>query len=118
MKSYSIPEVVPTLVSDVAIDYGITKQQMAALLGVSEKTFYNLMKADHLDTQQSDRFTFIQNILNEGKYTFGDVTNFRDWLHTEQSIFEGATPISHMYSLNGAQQVLASMIRIRQGIFA
>lgn len=118
MKPYDILEIEPSVVAETAMDYGLTKQQMAALLGVSEKTFYNMMKADSLDPQQSDRFTFMKNILQEGRYTFGSASNFRDWLHTEQPTLGGLAPISMMASLNGAQEVLAALLRIRHGIFA
>jgi len=118
MKTYEIPEVESTSVAEAALDYGLTKQQMAGLLGISEKTFYNMMKADTLDAQQSDRFIFINNILQEGRYTFGSTSNFRDWLHTEQPTLGGQAPIDMMASLNGAQEVLSAIVRIRHGIFA
>ncbi|MEQ9232045.1 MAG: DUF2384 domain-containing protein [Cyclobacteriaceae bacterium] len=105
------------MVSEVAIEYGMTKLEMATLLGVSEKTYYNLMKSS-LDAHQGDRFSYMHNILEEGKHTFNGLSNFKDWLHTEQSTFGGATPLQKMSSLVGAQEVLAEMTKIKHGIFA
>lgn len=120
MKAYYIPEddIQSRMVSDVAVDYGLTRQQMAAMLGVSDKTFYNILKSPGLDPNQADRFTFMKNILDEGSQTFNGVENFRDWLHTSQPTLDGHKPVDMLSSLNGAQEVLAAITRIKYGIFA
>lgn len=107
-----------SMVNEAAVEYGMTKQEMATLLGVSEKTYYNLMKSPTLDAHQGDRFSYMHSILEEGKHTFNGLSNFKDWLHTEQSTFGGATPLQKMSSLVGAQEVLAEMTKIKHGIFA
>lgn len=105
-------------VNEAAAEYGMSRQDMASLLGISDKTYYNLMKAGKLDLNQSDRFNFIHDILEEGKHTFNGLANFKDWLHTEQSSLGGHTPLAKMATLVGAQEVLSEMIRTRHGIFA
>ncbi len=98
--------------------YNVSKQGMAKLLGISDKTYYNLMKVSTLDKNQSDRFTYIQNILNEGTTTFNGSDNFRDWLHTEQPTLDGVKPLDMLTSITGAHEVLVAITRIKHGIFA
>lgn len=118
MENYRIENVNADSVSEAAANYGLSKQDMATLLGISDKTYYNMMKSQTLDNGQSDRFNFINDILSEGINTFNGLTNFKDWLHTEQSTLGGVTPLSKMSSLVGAQEILVEMTRIKHGIFA
>ena len=119
MGNYKIPDDIGiTIVQEAQIEYGMSKQSMAKLLGVSDKTYYNLMKAPALDKNQSDRFTYIQNILKEGASTFNGSDNFRDWIHTEQPTLDGVKPIDMLTSITGAQEVLIAISHIKHGIFA
>jgi len=119
MRNYEKPNDIGIgLVLEAQAEYGMSKQSMAKVLGVSDKTFYNLMKLDTLDKNQSDRFTYIQNILKEGTSTFNGSDNFRDWMHTEQPTLGGVKPIDMMASITGAHQVLMAISSIKHGIFA
>lgn len=108
----------PAMLQEAAAEYGLSNHEMARLLGISDKTFYNLMKADKLDLNQSDRFQFVSSILKEGRHAFMGISNFKDWLHSEQVTLGGATPVSKLSTLMGAQEVLAVITRIKHGIFA
>ena len=68
---YIVEQVETSKVSEKAAVYGIPKSDMAGILGVSEKTFYNIMQKEHLDRERSDRFHFIHQVLQSGKATFG-----------------------------------------------
>jgi len=116
-SAYNFNDIKASKVEEAAVIYGINRAQMATLLGVSEKTYYNLMKSETLDKNQGDRFTFIQNILEEGVQTFGDSSNLKDWLNTEQPTMGGQKPVVMMSTINGAQDVLAAITRIKHGIF-
>ncbi|MEQ9425172.1 MAG: DUF2384 domain-containing protein [Cyclobacteriaceae bacterium] len=114
---YIVKDSPPSIVKEAAVTYGFSNSQMAELLGVSDKTYYNMMKSKTLDTNQGDRFNFINDILNEGEEAFGSRENFKDWLHSTQPTLNGHTPIKMMATLTGAQEVLATLTRIKYGIF-
>jgi putative toxin-antitoxin system antitoxin component (TIGR02293 family) len=119
MKLYGPPpELPPMVLNEAAVEYSLSRQQMAAMLGVSDKTFYNILKSNTLESQQADRFLFMKNILDEGRATFNGPENFRGWLHSEQSVLGSKKPVDLLASLNGAQEVLATITRIKHGIFA
>lgn len=117
-KSYNFDTIKSTAVKEAVTTYGINRAQMASLLGISEKTYYNMMKSATLDKNQGDRFTFISNILEEGQITFNGHSNFKGWLNSEQPTLGGITPIEMMSTINGAQEVQAAITRIKHGIFA
>ena len=119
MGNYEIPdEINVSVVQEAQTTYNVSKQGMAKLLGISNKSYYNLMKTTTLDKNQSDRFTYIQNILQEGSVTFNGSSNFREWLHTEQPTLNGAKPIDMLASITGAHRVLVAITSIKHGIFA
>ena len=119
MKNYEMPKAINvSVVREAQTAYNLSKQGMAKLLGISEKSYYNLMKATALDKNQSDRFTYVQNILKEGSITFNGSSNFREWIHTEQPTLNGIKPIDMLSSITGAHQVLIAIHHIKHGIFA
>ncbi|MCP4458092.1 MAG: DUF2384 domain-containing protein [Cytophagales bacterium] len=119
MGNYEIPDAIDvSVVQEAQVTYNVSKQGMAKLLGISNKTYYNLMKTTTLDKNQSDRFTYIQNILKEGASTFNGSDNFREWLHTEQPTLSGAKPLDMLATITGAHEVLVAVSRIKHGIFA
>lgn len=117
-KEYKIEKTDSSLVKEAAIEYEIPREDMAGLLGVSEKTYYNMMQKSYLDDEKSDRFQFIKQILASGEEAFGSKSNLSKWLKTPQSILEGYTPLSMMSTITGANRVLQLLGRIKHGITA
>ncbi len=115
--SYNLNSIKSSTVKEAITNYGISRAEMASLLGISEKTFYNMMRSAKLDKNQGDRFIFINKILEEGRITFRGNSNFKDWLKSEQPTLGGFTPIDMMSTINGAQEVQAAIVRIKHGIF-
>ncbi|WP_425390892.1 antitoxin Xre/MbcA/ParS toxin-binding domain-containing protein [Ekhidna sp.] len=115
-KEYKIEVTDSALVKEAAVDYGISRDDMAGLLGVSEKTYYNMMQKNHLDAERSDRFHFIRQILASGEEAFGSKTNLSKWLKTPQSSLDGYTPLNMMSTITGANRVLLVLGRIKHGI--
>lgn len=116
--SYEIEEVETSKVHEEAVAYGIPKSDMAGILGVSEKTFYNIMQKTHLDRERSDRFHFIDQVLQSGKEAFGSEENFSAWMKTSQPTLEGNKPLDMLTSITGANKVLQLLGRIKHGITA
>ena len=115
-KEYRIEATDSALVKEAAVDYGFSRDEMAGMLGVSEKTYYNMMQKNHLDPERSDRFHFIRQILVSGEEAFGSKANLLKWLKTSQSTLDGYTPLSMMSTITGANRVLHILGRIKHGI--
>ena len=107
-----------TVVKEMEAVYGIPKPQMAHLMGVSEKTYYNAIAKPKLDRDRSDRFLFISKIFDEGENTFGSAANFKTWLYQPHPSLNNHPPIKLMESLNGAQAVHAEIIRTKYGVLS
>ncbi len=117
-KGYNIENHSPSLVQEAASAYGMTKDEMAGILGVSEKTYYNMMKKPLLDQERSDRFSFIHQILKSGEEAFGSKGNFTQWLKTPQGVLDGYIPLDMMSTITGANRVLQIIGRIKFGLTA
>lgn len=117
-EAYNIEDTSPLSVQEAATSYGMTKDHMAAMLGVSEKTYYNMMQKPLLDKERSDRFQFISQILESGEEAFGAKLNFSKWLKTPQPTLDGYIPIDMMSTITGANRVLQIIGRIKHGITA
>ena len=117
-KRYTIEESTPAAVKEAAAAYGMTRDEMAGVLGISEKTYYNMMQKSTLDQERSDRFSFIQQILTSGEEAFGSKNNFSQWLKTPQSPLDGYIPLDMMSTITGANRVLQILGRIKHGITA
>lgn len=98
--------------------YGLSKRQMATLVGVSEKTYYNLLTNNKLDEDRSDRFLYLNKIFEEGKEAFFTEQNLSDWLNAPQPSLDGLRPIEMMSSINGAQAVYHEIGKIKYGVLS
>ena len=106
------------MVREFEVAYGISKHEMADLMGISEKTYYNLLLKDKLDRERSDRFLFIEKIFEEGEETFTSKQNFNRWLRLPHPSLGNQKPIDLLDSLNGAQAVHAEIIRTRHNVLS
>ena len=116
--NYKIEPVETSKVNEESVAYGIPKADMADLLGVSEKTFYNLMQKKHLDRERSDRFLFIDHILESGLEAFGSKENLALWMKTPQPMLDNHKPLDMLTTITGANKVLQILGRIKHGITA
>ncbi|MEQ9466344.1 MAG: DUF2384 domain-containing protein [Ekhidna sp.] len=117
-EPYKIESTSPETVNEAAIAYGMTKDDMAGIMGVSEKTYYNMMQKPTLDRERSDRFQFIRQILESGEEALGSKSNFSAWLKTPQPMLDGYIPLDMMSTITGANRVLQILGRIKHGITA
>ena len=120
IKRYQLAEegLQTNMVREFEVAYGISKHEMADLMGISEKTYYNLLLKDKLDRERSDRFLFIEKIFEEGEETFVSKQNFNSWLRQPHPSLENQKPIDLLDSLNGAQAVHAEIIRTRHNVLS
>ncbi len=118
VKEYKLEEAKISQVKEAAAAYNLAREEMAGILGVSEKTYYNMMQKPQLDTDKSDRFHFIQQILKSGAEALGSKASLSKWLKTPQPMLDGYIPLDMMRSITGANRVLQILGRIKHGITA
>lgn len=121
IKRYQIAEeegLDTSVVKEFEAVYEVPKKKMASLLGVSEKTYYNLMAQAVFDRERADRFLFIERIFEEGEDTFQTKENLRSWLQLTHPNLNHKKPIDLLESLNGSQAVLAEIIRTRHNVLS
>lgn len=98
--------------------FSLTQKQMASLLGLSDKTLFNLLKKDMLDVATSDRFLLVQSIFQEGVEALMSEQTFRQWLEKPHTYFNRRTPLEMMATINGAEAVRDELIRTKHGILS
>lgn len=120
IKRYELAEegVQTNMVKEFEAVYEVPRKKMAGLLGVSEKTYYNLMSHPHIDKERADRFLFIERIFEEGEETFQTKENLRTWLQLPHPNLNNKKPIDLLESLNGSQAVLGEIIRTRHSVLS
>lgn len=115
---YKIDPITTDMVNEEAAAYGIPKAEMAGILGVSNKTYFTIMKSDTLDEERSDRFYHVERVLDSGLEVFGTKENFSSWLRNEQPTLDGYRPIEMMQTITGTNRVFEMLGRIKHGITA
>jgi len=106
------------LLEDFEVKYQLTNKQTANLMGVSQKTYYNLIDEPMMDRERADRFLYINKIFNEGTEAFCGEENFLDWLKTPQPVLDNQKPIDLMSTITGAEAAYGEIIRIKHGVLA
>ncbi len=99
-------------------EFRLTQKQMALLLGISDKTLFNLLKNDRMDLAASDRFLLVQAVFQEGIEALMSKNTFQQWLHKPHRYFEGKAPIAIMTTINGLEAVREELIRTKYGILS
>lgn len=117
-KAYEVIEegIQVSVVEDFQATYHVPNRQMALLLGVAEKTYYNVMNQSKLDFDRSDRFLFVKKIFEQGKEALMSEDALMEWLNHPQSFCEGRKPVDLLKSINGAQEVYDQLGRIKYGV--
>jgi len=96
-----------------------TQTEWASFLHVSERTLQRYAKSNgHFAPINAERAMQINQVLQEGRSTFGKVENFYKWLKSEPSALEGKISIESLTSNHGIQLVLTQLGRIQHGILA
>ena len=96
-----------------------TQAEWASILHVSERTLQRYAKNNgSFAPINAERALQIENVLKEGKITFGKVENFYNWLKREPYMLEGNLSFNSLTSYEGIQKVLTQLGRIQHGILA
>ncbi len=96
-----------------------TQAEWASILHVSERTLQRYAKNNgSFAPINAERALQIDNVIKEGKITFGKVENFYNWLKRDPYMLEGNLSFNSLTSYEGIQKVLTQLVRIQHGLFA
>lgn len=96
-----------------------TQAEWAAMLHVSERTLQRYAKNNgSFAPINAERALQIEQVIKEGKFTFGKVENFYNWLKREPYMLEGNLSFNSLTTFEGIQKVLTQLGRIQHGLFA
>ncbi|MGK7950253.1 MAG: antitoxin Xre/MbcA/ParS toxin-binding domain-containing protein [Xenococcaceae cyanobacterium] len=106
-------------VRDKASRYGLDRNGIRNILGISESTQFRYEKHNPvLKPHQIDRWARFSRIAEQAFDLFEDETETKRWLSTPKNYLEGRTPIEALTTDAGSIQVEQMLYRAAYGIFA
>lgn len=103
----------------IAEYYGLSKQQLSDLLGVSIRTLERHQKSNKpFSLVQSDRLLRYARIAARAEEVFEDRETARNWLKRSNQALGGETPLNLLDTEAGVEQVDDLLTRIEYGIYS
>lgn len=96
----------------------ITQSDLAAALGIPERTLARRKKEGMLNSEESAKLVRVARVVERADAVFEDRAAAIDWLKTPNGALFGATPLSLLDTDIGAESVMDTLGRIEHGVFA
>ena len=107
----------PIAAVDALIEgFGLTNDELAAILGISVSTMKRRHQQDRLTAPVSDRLYRVAKIVTLATQTLGNREKATRWLHKPNRSLNGDTPISRLDTMIGFSQVEQTLLRIEHGL--
>lgn len=97
---------------------GVTQGELAAALGIPERTLARRKREGILSSEESAKLVRLARVVERSEEVFGDMDAALDWLKAANAALSGAAPLSLMDTDIGAESVLDTLGRIEHGVFA
>lgn len=95
--------------------FQLTAQDMAFLMVLSRKGYYNLLTQKKLNRQQTERFLSIRQVYEQALETLETLENIHKWMHTDHGYLKHV-PFSILDTFTGCAEVKAELVRIDHGV--
>ena len=95
-----------------------TQSELAAALGIPERTLVRRKKEGTLNSEESAKLVRLARVVGRAKETFEDCDAALDWLKSLNTALSGVTPLSLLDTDIGAEYVIDTFGRIEHGVFA
>lgn len=105
----------PTEVKEFQQQFELTAGQMAFLMNISRKGYYNMLTAEKLSRQQSERFLTIRQVYQQALDTLETVENIHKWMNAYHGYLE-RVPFEILDTYAGCYAVGAELLRFEHGI--
>lgn len=96
----------------------ITQSELAAALGIPERTLARRKKEGLLHSEESAKLVRLARVAERAEEVFEDMDFALDWLKSKNAALSGVTPLSLLDTDIGAETVLDTLGRIEHGVFA
>jgi putative toxin-antitoxin system antitoxin component (TIGR02293 family) len=89
---------------------------LARALGVSTRTLKRRREAGTLTTDESDRLVLLAEIVALARQAFDGPGPAREWLRTPHSMLGDESPLNHMDTVAGMEEVKRMLYHIEYGL--
>ncbi len=97
----------------------LSNLSMSRILGISESTLQRRYRSNiKLSELESQTIIQLAELWTQGIDTFGDVTDFRDWLAQKNLALGDRIPLQLLASPLGREHVKEVLLRIEWGIYS
>ena len=123
-----IPEIGPDPVAAVraGLSYAAVEQvqdhleasddRLAHVLGISPRTLSRRRETGTLTTGESDRLVLLAEVVELARQALGSTEVAREWLSTPHSMLGNESPLDHMDTVAGLQEVKKMLYHIEYGL--
>jgi putative toxin-antitoxin system antitoxin component (TIGR02293 family) len=105
-------------VDSLAKTLRVTHSELAAALGIPERTLARRKKEGMLNSEESAKLVRLARVIERTEEVFEDLNVSLDWLKSPNAALSGATPLSLLDTDIGAESVMDTLGRIEHGVFA
>jgi len=105
-------------VDSLAKTIHVTQSELAAALGIPERTLARRKKEGILNSEESTKLVRLARVVERAEKVFENLDAALDWLKSPNAALSGATPLSLLDTDIGAESVLDTLGRIEHGVFA
>lgn len=106
-------------VDEVARMVGLTDQEMARILNLSERTLHRLRPDVRLDSNASERLLLLEGLIRHGLAVFDSRSDVLSrWLHIPLAELRRQAPVALLDTTTGFGMVHTVLGRIEHGIYA
>jgi len=89
---------------------------LARALGISTRTLSRRRETGKLTTGESDRLVLLAEIVGLARQALDSGQAAREWLSTPHSMLGGESPLGHMDTVAGMEEVKSMLYHIEYGI--
>jgi putative toxin-antitoxin system antitoxin component (TIGR02293 family) len=104
-------------VDSMARTMRLTQAELAAALGIPERTLARRKRQGALSSEESAKIVRLARVVARATEVFEGLDPSLDWLKSPNATWSGATPLSLLDTDIGAEAVLDTLGRIEHGVF-
>lgn len=90
----------------------VSDELFAHVLGISSRTLKRRRKEGRLTTNESDRLVLLAEVTTLATQTFDSTETARRWLHEPHSLLGDESPLDHMDTITGIEEVKSMLYHI------
>lgn len=105
-------------VESLARTVRVTQSELAAFLGIPERTLARRRKEGRLNSEESAKLLRLARVVKRAEEVFEDLEVALDWLKTPNVALARQSPLSLLDTDIGAESVMDTLGRIAHGVFA